>query len=63
MPEVRIDLTDWRERVKEIRGLAEYMRNPRAIEIIRRIAADYEERARGAEQSRARHSGKPRRLR
>jgi hypothetical protein len=51
MPEVRIDLTDWRDRVKEIRGLAENMRNPRAIEIIRRIAADYEKRAREAERA------------
>ncbi len=42
---VRIDLTDWRDRVKEIHGLTENMRNPRAIEIVRRIAADYEKRA------------------
>ncbi len=49
---VRIDLTDWRERVKEIRGLADNMRNPRAIEIVRRIAADDEKRARNTERSR-----------
>ncbi len=49
---VRIDLTDWRDRVKEIRRLTASMRDPRAIEIVRRIAADYEQRALDVERRR-----------